>query len=136
MASAASASPGARGSGSTDAVRRRPRPTSRGSAGVVPRRGAGAAPRIHWNRLGGLAMLCVVGALLYLYLSAGLTLFSTWREARQDSAQVQALERQHRSLQVQHAALISPGTLVEEARRLGMVRSGEQLFVITGLPAN
>ncbi len=81
-------------------------------------------------------MLCVLGALLYLYLSAGVSLLSTWKEARSDSAQVAALERQHAVLEAQHAALTGPGTLLREARRLDMMRPGEQTYVITGLPSN
>jgi Septum formation initiator len=83
-----------------------------------------------------MAMVCVLGALLYLYLSAGASLLSTWKEARADSAQVTALERQHSALEAQRAALNGPGTLVREARRLGMMRPGEQTYVITGLPPN
>jgi cell division protein FtsB len=94
------------------------------------------AARVRWDRLGRLALLCVLVAMLYLYGSAGVTLLSTWKEARSDSAQVAALERQHSTLESQHAALTSPGTLVEEARRLGMMRPGEQTYVITGLPSN
>jgi cell division protein FtsB len=81
-------------------------------------------------------MLCVLAALLYLYASAGLSLLSTWKEAGHDSAQVATLERQHAALVAQHAALTSPGTLIEEARRLGMVRPGEHAYVVSGLPAN
>jgi cell division protein FtsB len=95
-----------------------------------------SAARVRWERLGRIAMLCVLGALLYLYASAGVSLLSTWKEAGRDSAQVAALERQHVVLEAQHAALTSPGTLVEEARRLGMVRPGEQAYVISGLPSN
>jgi cell division protein FtsB len=79
-------------------------------------------------------MLCVLGALLYLYVSAGVSLLSTWKEARGDSAQVSALERQHAALAAQRAALNGAGTLAKEARRLGMMRPGEQTYVITGLP--
>jgi cell division protein FtsB len=99
-------------------------------------RGIEAVGRVRWDRLGRIAMLCVLGALLYLYASAGISLLSTWKEAGRDSAQVAALEREHVVLEAQHAALMSPGTLVEEARRLGMVRPGEQAYVISGLPAN
>ena len=81
-------------------------------------------------------MLCVLGALLYLYISAGVSLLSTWKEAGGDSAQVLALERQHTVLEAQHAALAGPGALVREARRLGMMRPGERTYVITGLPSN
>jgi cell division protein FtsB len=81
-------------------------------------------------------MLGVAVAIAYLYLHAGVTLFSTWRESKRDSAQVHALETQNRQLEQQHATLASPGTVKEEARRLGMVRSGEQTYVVSGLPAN
>jgi hypothetical protein len=81
-------------------------------------------------------MLGVMVALLYLYLSAGLRLFSAWGESKHDSAQVRLLERQDRALKHQHAILASPGTVQAEARRLGMIHPGEQAYVISGLPAN
>lgn len=81
-------------------------------------------------------MLGVLCAIVYLYVSAGLSLLSTWRESGRDAAQVVALERQHRLLESQHSALTSPGTLQTEARRLGMSRPGEQVYVISGLPPN
>jgi cell division protein FtsB len=83
-----------------------------------------------------MAMLCVLGALLYLYLSAGVSLLSTWQEARGDSAQLAGLEHQHTALEAQHASLASPVTIVREARLLGMIRPGEHTYVITGLPSN
>jgi cell division protein FtsB len=92
--------------------------------------------RVRWDRLSRLALVCVLGALLYLYASAGLSLLSTWQEARGDAAQVAALQRRHAALEAQRAALNSPGALTREARRLGMVRPGEQTYVVTGLPSN
>jgi cell division protein FtsB len=61
---------------------------------------------------------------------------STWKEAREDSAQLAVLERQHAALEAQRASLTDPATLVPDARRLGMIRPGEQTYVITGLPSN
>jgi hypothetical protein len=103
-----------------------------------PRRRARAngVSRIHWNRLGRVAMLGVAAALLYLYLSAGLSLYSTLREAHRNSAQVRVLERQNEQLLAQHASLSQPSTLMGEARQLGMERPGEQPYVIEGLPKN
>jgi cell division protein FtsB len=95
-----------------------------------------ARTRVRWDRVGRVAMLGVMSVLLYLYVSAGVSLLSTWKEARRDSAQLTALERQHTVLEAQHDALTSPGVLVGEARRLGMVRPGEQTYVISGLPSN
>ncbi|MFI5004402.1 MAG: septum formation initiator family protein [Solirubrobacterales bacterium] len=91
---------------------------------------------VRWDRVGRLALLCVLGVLLYLYLSAGISLLSTWKEAKGDSAQLAALERQHATLEAQHATLSGPGTLVKEARRLGMMRPGEHIYMVTGLPPN
>jgi cell division protein FtsB len=95
-----------------------------------------ARARIRWDRLGRLALLGVMGALVYLSLSAGLSLLSTWHEARRNSAQVVLLERQERQLRAQHAALGSRSALVAEARRLGMSRPGEVQYVVQGLPDN
>jgi cell division protein FtsB len=81
-------------------------------------------------------MLCVMVALVYLYLSAGIRMLSSWGESKRDSAQVRVLEGQNRTLRQQHATLASPTTVQEEARRLGMIRPGEQGYVVSGLPAN
>jgi hypothetical protein len=92
--------------------------------------------RVRWDRLGRVAMLCLLVALAYLYLSAGIRIFSTWRQARSDSAQVLALEREHTLLAHQHEALARRGTVEEEARRLGMTQPDEQSYVVTNLPSN
>ena len=97
---------------------------------------AAGVPRVRWDRLGRIAMLCVMVAVAYLYLSAGTRLFSSWRESGRDSAHVHALENQNRSLRSKHAELASPGTVQAEARRLGMIHPGEQAYIVSGLPPN
>jgi cell division protein FtsB len=84
---------------------------------------------VRWDRLGRIAMLCVMVALVYLYLSAGIRLLSSWRE-------VHLLEHQNQVLRQQHARLASPNTVQEEARRLGMIHPGEQAYIVSGLPPN
>jgi hypothetical protein len=91
---------------------------------------------VRWDRLGRLAMLCVLAALLYLYLSAGIHMLSTWRQAHHDSATVVSMEREHKALVREHEALGRQGTVEAEARGLGMKKSGEQQYVIPGLPSN
>jgi cell division protein FtsB len=81
-------------------------------------------------------MLGVMMTIVYLYLSAGVRLFSAWGESKRDAAQAGVLERRHRILQQQHALLSSPGTMQAEARRLGMIRPGEQAYIVSGLPGN
>ncbi|MGA9874227.1 MAG: septum formation initiator family protein [Solirubrobacteraceae bacterium] len=77
-----------------------------------------------------------MAALVYLYLSAGVRLLSSWSESKRDSAQVRVLERQNHTLRQQHTTLASPTTVQEEARRLGMIRPGEQAYIVNGLPPN
>ena len=81
-------------------------------------------------------MLSVLAALLYLYLSAGAHMFSTWRQARHDNAIVRVLEARTPGARAASARSSSkPETVELEARRLGMVKKGEQAYVISGLPA-
>jgi hypothetical protein len=92
--------------------------------------------RVHWDQLGRIAMLCVLVALVYLYLSAGIHMFSTWRQSTRDSAAVVTMEHEQRLLQRQHERLSQPGMLEAEARQLGMMKKDEQPYVISGLPGN
>lgn len=89
---------------------------------------------MRWDRLGRVAMLFVLGALVYLYLSAGLHLLSKLSQVRRDRAAVVALEHEHAALARQHFSLGLRGTIEEEARQLGMIRPGEQPYIATGLP--
>jgi cell division protein FtsB len=81
-------------------------------------------------------MLALLAALLYLYLSAGVHLFSTWRQSRHDRAVVAAMQREHAALARRHEALARRGTVEAEARQLGMIRPGEQPYVVSALPPN
>ncbi len=92
--------------------------------------------RVRWDRLGRVAMLCVLAALVYLYASAGVHMLSTWRQSRRAGATVASMEREHTLLVHQREALTAAGTLETEARQLGMMKSGEQPYVISGLPDN
>jgi predicted metalloprotease len=110
---------------------RRPQRRRASSAGARPG-GAG----IRWDRVGRAAMLCVLCVLVYLYVSAGVRMFQTWRQSGRDRQAVSALEHEHETLVQAHSNLGSTSTLEAEARRLGMMKSGEQPYVVTGLPDN
>ena len=92
--------------------------------------------RVRWDRLGRIAMLCLLVALVYLYVSAGVRIYSTYREARSDSTQLAALEHEHVLLVHEHESLGRRNTVEGEARKLGMMKAGEQPYVVTGLPGN
>jgi cell division protein FtsB len=91
---------------------------------------------VRWDRIGRVAMVCVLAALLYLYVSAGVHMLSTWQQGGHDSAAVAAMEREHRQLVHQHEVLSRQETLEVQARRMGMIKPGEQPYVVSGLPQN
>jgi hypothetical protein len=111
------------------------RSSARGNPAAVSRH-ASAAARVRWDRLARLAMLFVLGALLYLYLSAGMRMLSTWSQAHRGGAAVAAMTREHALLLRQHELLGRQGTLEAEARRLGMTKRNEQPYIVSGLPNN
>jgi hypothetical protein len=96
----------------------------------------GTLPRVRWDRVGRLAMLVVLAVLLYLYLSAGIRMLSTWHQSRHDSATVVTMEREHRALVRRREALARQGTIEAQARDLGMKKPNERQYVIPDLPSN
>jgi cell division protein FtsB len=52
----------------------------------------------------------------------------------QDRAAVAKLDRERRSLDARLAVAKSNEFVVREARKLNLVRPGERLFIVTGLP--
>jgi hypothetical protein len=111
----------------------------RARSGTRRPRGAGAlaaSARVRWDRVGRIALLCVLVALVFLYVSAGLHMFSKWRQSRHDGAALARMQREHAALVNQHQALSGSSAVEASARRLGMMRSGEQPYVVTGLPNN
>jgi hypothetical protein len=105
------------------------------SASVSARTSSPGA-RVRWDRLGRVAMLGVLVVLAYLYLSAGVHLFNTWRQARGESAKVAVMQREHETLQRQHEALGSPGAVEAQARKLGLMKHDERPYIISNLPDN
>jgi cell division protein FtsB len=99
-------------------------------------RAATGHTRIRWDRLGRIAMLCVLGALLYLYIHAGVSLLSSWQESNRTSASVGAMRVQYRQLEAERAQLQSGAWIEMQARRLGMVFPGERQYFVRGLPGN
>jgi cell division protein FtsB len=89
---------------------------------------------IRWDRLGRVALLGVLGLLLYLYIGPTRTWISTYRVAGEKREEVAALQERNRKLRARRASLQRAATLEREARRLGMIRAGEKAYVVQGLP--
>uniref|UniRef100_A0A6J5ZDU5 Unannotated protein n=1 Tax=freshwater metagenome TaxID=449393 RepID=A0A6J5ZDU5_9ZZZZ len=77
--------------------------------------------------------VCVLVALLYL--RPLVAIWSARGEASMRQQQVSKLESEHKALSKRVTDLRNPAALEREARRLGMVKPGEQAYVIKGLPS-
>jgi Septum formation initiator len=92
--------------------------------------------RLRWDRLGRAAMLIVLAILLYLYMSPVRALWSAIHESSRRKADAAALQRTNNQLRAQRDALLRPGNLDLQARKLGLVHRGERAYVIKNLPNN
>jgi cell division protein FtsB len=63
-------------------------------------------------------------------------LMATHTQELQQRALVSSLVRQNRQLRREQASLSQSATIIRDARALGMVRSGERSFAVTGLPGH
>ena len=89
---------------------------------------------IRWDRVGRVALLCVLFGLAILYVRPIHSYFQAHGQAAEKRTEVLRLEREHARLEARVRALRGPQTLELEARRLGYVRQGERAYVIEDLP--
>jgi cell division protein FtsB len=80
----------------------------------------------------GVGALCLVGLLYYRPLH---TYVDTRRTLAERSGQVESLRAEKRQLARKLADSTSEAALVREARRLGLVKPGERLFIVKGIEA-
>jgi cell division protein FtsB len=116
---------------SATAVRQRNR--GRSQRAVLPRALHGPRVRIRWDRVGRIGLLVVLAVVLGLYVQHTLSYFATRSQADAQHAIVQQLIRQNGALEQEQRALNQPGTIIHDARALGMVLPGERPYVITGM---
>lgn len=82
--------------------------------------------------------LLAVGVVVFaglLYYQPLTSYFERRDALRQRSKEVAALRTRKRALERRFQASTSPEALAREARRLGLVKEGEHLFIVKGIPA-
>jgi cell division protein FtsB len=82
-------------------------------------------------------LLAIAGLTLvaFLYWKPAHTYVHAKRELRARNAQVSLLRAENVHLQRRLAQSATSNQLVREARRLGLVKPGERLFIVKGIPA-
>ena len=89
-----------------------------------------AASRIRWDRVGRWALICVFAFVLYLYIGHARTWVTTYAEAKRKREEVAQVRAQNERLRARRRELERAGSVELEARRIGMVKAGEKLYVI------
>jgi cell division protein FtsB len=89
-----------------------------------------AASRIRWDRVGRWALLAVFALVIYLYVGPARTWWSTYAEAKRKRGEVAELRERNQQLLEQQRRLKQKDALETEARKLGMVKAGEKLYVV------
>jgi cell division protein FtsB len=82
-----------------------------------------------------LLALGAIALLAFLYWKPLHTYMRTKHELQTRKAEVHALQAEQARLERRIAAVGSSVQLVREARRLGLVKPGEKLFIVKGIPA-
>jgi cell division protein FtsB len=104
--------------------RLRPAPRSR-------RRSGGS--RIRWDRLGRIALVVVLFAILASYINPVVNFVDAWSDSRAERDSLTELRQENKKLRERIAGLDGPGAAERAARKLGMVAEGERSYVIRGL---
>jgi cell division protein FtsB len=91
---------------------------------------AAASSRIRWNRVGRWALICVFAFVIYLYVGPARTWVTTYAEAKRKREDVVHLHEQNDRLRERKQTLKRAGAVELEARKLGMVKAGEKLYVV------
>ncbi|MFZ1879641.1 MAG: septum formation initiator family protein [Gaiellaceae bacterium] len=88
-------------------------------------------------RLRPTRLLAVAGLTLvaFLYWKPAHTYMHTKQQLQARNAEVQVLRVQKAHLEKRIAQAATGGQLVREARRLGLVKPNERLFIVKGIPA-
>jgi cell division protein FtsB len=90
---------------------------------------------VRWERVGRVALLVVLAVVIGLYTDHAISFFTARAEANRQHAIVTRLERQDAYFEQRQRSLNDLSSILAQARKLGMVRPGEQPYAIIGQPA-
>jgi hypothetical protein len=85
---------------------------------------------IHWERVGRLALLGVLGIIVLLYIPPVTHWFQQRGTAQRSQEQLRELQVEQARLKARLRELSGPGAIEREARKLGMTRRDERPYVV------
>lgn len=104
-----------------------------------PRRQASGRVRagkggIRWDRVARVCLVAVLAAIIVSYIGPATDYFRAWKLSGETRAEVQSLQSDNARLRQRVKHLRDPEAVELEARKGGMARPGERVYVIRGLP--
>ncbi len=91
------------------------------------------ATRIKWDRVGRIALVVVLAAVLYSYLNPAIDFVKTYTATTAAKAKLHELQHENRRLHNQIQSADDPIVIDRKARAQGMVSPGESPTVVRGL---
>jgi cell division protein FtsB len=91
--------------------------------------------RVRWERLGRVGLLVVLAVVIGLYADHTISYFKARAESNRQHAIVAHLRRQNAYFERRQRSLNDLSAILAQARKLGMVRPGEQPYTIIGRPS-
>jgi cell division protein FtsB len=89
---------------------------------------------IRWDRVARVSLLVVLVLVLLSFVQPARKYLRAWGLARETAGEVRTLRTDNQRLKATAEKLRQPTTVELEARRVGMARPGERVYVIKRLP--
>jgi hypothetical protein len=89
---------------------------------------------VRWDRVARLSLLAVLAVILLSYVGPAAGYLKAWRMAKETRGEVHELRRDNDRLLARAKRLQSLKAVEREARKTGMARADERVYVIRGLP--
>jgi cell division protein FtsB len=89
---------------------------------------------IRWDRVARVSLLLVLVLVVLSYIGPASDYVRSWRDARQTHAELRSLQVDNARLRDEANRLRDPQAVELEARKAGMARPGERVYVVRGLP--
>jgi cell division protein FtsB len=102
-----------------------------------PRRSSGPARRrggIRWDRVARFSLLVVLVLILASYIGPAASYIKAFNFSNQTKSELTKLQEQNKALHKRYKQLHQPKQIELEARRIGMAKPGEKVYVVKGLP--
>lgn len=91
--------------------------------------------QVRWERVGRVALLVILAVVIGLYADHAISFFTARAESNRQHAIVTRLKHQNAYFEQRQRSLTNLSAILTQARKLGMVRPGEQPYAIIGQPA-